>query len=60
MRCQACNKMLNEREARKVDTEGQHVDLCGYCLTSSKPVDDREHVLGQQSNYFVELGIKAT
>ena len=33
MRCQACNKALNDFEStRKSVTTGQYVDLCNHCF----------------------------
>jgi len=34
MRCLACNKLLNDREAtRKYSTSGTFIDLCDHCFS---------------------------
>jgi len=39
MRCTACNKSLNDREARSRDkTTREYLDLCARCSSASKDV----------------------
>jgi hypothetical protein len=35
MRCQACNKELNDSEATRKTPEGAFIDLCGECNSVS-------------------------
>lgn len=35
MRCKACDKILDDHEATKVDVHGSYTDMCRTCLSHS-------------------------
>jgi len=34
MRCKACDRILEESELTKKDSQGEFLDLCNICLSS--------------------------
>ena len=35
MKCKACDTLLMDKELARVDTRGEHYDLCNQCFTVS-------------------------
>lgn len=53
MHCIACDKLLNEFEIRKIDSQtGDYYDLCGECLkVSNKTISDWGADVDIESDY---------
>jgi hypothetical protein len=56
MRCRACDKVLNEWDSKRKDTfSGEYLDLCGHCLSQSRPYDiDQESGDTEDINNYVK------
>ena len=35
MRCKACNRILEESELTRKDSDGNFIDMCGVCISAT-------------------------